>query len=107
MKGYYFMLAIIPLETVNWIGVGVLKGLGKMHWIPILELIVYYCLFQPLCYVLVKVYGYGFELYWVVYIGVSLIMITFNYSYLKCLSLEKIAQEIEERSNREKEQALK
>lgn len=35
MKGYYFMLANVPLETVNWVGVGVLKGLGKIQRIPI------------------------------------------------------------------------
>lgn len=45
LKAYFFILALIPLETVNWVAVGVLKGLGKMHWIPIMEIVLFYLFF--------------------------------------------------------------
>lgn len=70
-----------------------------MHWIPFQEVIIYYLFYQPFCYVMVKVLGYGYEVYWIVYIGISIIMTTINFSYLRCLNLEKIVQEIEERQN--------
>lgn len=46
---------------------------------------------------MVKVLGYGYALYWAVYIAVVVIMIVCNFSYLKCLNFEKVAQEIEDR----------
>ena len=42
-----------------------------------------------------------------VYLAVSVSMITINFSYLRCLSLEKIAKDIEERQNRQKEQEMR
>ena len=56
---------------------------------------------------LVKELNYGYELYWVVNVGVVIAMAVCNFSYLKCLSLEKIAQEIEGRQNREKEAEMR
>ncbi len=34
MKAYYYILVIVPIDTVSWIGIGVLKGLGKIKYIP-------------------------------------------------------------------------
>ncbi len=38
------MLLMIPLDTVNWIVIGILKGLGKIKVLPFLQLFFYYAI---------------------------------------------------------------
>ena len=99
-------MVILPLETLNWSAIGILKGLAKLAFTPILEIVYYYVLHQPICYVLVKVYGLSYVYYWRLYVGFSSLLTLSNIIYLLVLDWEKVADEVEQRSIREKALAM-
>ena len=35
LPSYYFMTLVIPLNTLNWIAIGILKGLGRIRYLPL------------------------------------------------------------------------
>ena len=57
---FFAMVIAEFVDTVNWVAVGTLKGLGKIRWIPLIQLIVYYFFHQPASILLIHFYSLGF-----------------------------------------------
>ena len=83
------------IDTVNWVAVGILKGLGKIRWLPLFQFIFYYLFNQPVAYVLVHYVGYGFETYWKMLALTTGGIAIANYIYLSTLNWASVAEEIE------------
>lgn len=92
------MTLLIPLDTLNWIAIGILKGLGKIRFLPLLEIIFYYLLMQPICFYLTKIADHGFEMYWVGLVSAVAMVALSNYIYIFTLSWDEIADEIATRN---------
>lgn len=80
--GYYLMIILIPIETANQVAVGALRGLGKIHWLPLVQFIGFYILEQPFSYIMIKVLGFGYWIYLAAGIGVSVGLAVWNYLHL-------------------------
>lgn len=98
LPAYYIMTLVIPLDTLNWIAIGILKGLGRIRYLPFFEIVFDYFLMQPLCYYFCIVKHYDFEVYWIGLVGAVASIMLCNYFYLYTLNWDKIAKEIKSRS---------
>ena len=57
----FFAMAFAEFaDTINWVAIGTLKGLGKIRWLPLIQLIVYYFFHQPASILLIHFYSLGF-----------------------------------------------
>lgn len=103
----YFAMCICEImDSVNWVAIGILKGLGKIRWLPLFQFIFYYLFHQPVSYVLVHFLGYGFETYWRMMIITTAGLATANFTYLCSLNWDKVAEEIQVRQNTEKRKRM-
>ena len=54
------MLFGLILDTTNWMAYGILKGIGKVSWIPIILFVNYYLIHQPISIYFIFYLGYGY-----------------------------------------------
>lgn len=96
------MMIGVIFDVLKWAGYGISKGLGVIKRLPLIQFIFYYIIHQPISIILIFVFNYQFEAYWVVLIFTAGGLALITHIMMWTQDWNKIAREVEDRGQQEK-----